>query len=159
MSSGCGRVGWACANTERALMGGSKRWMRQSEPWTTHRRTSWRSGGAARLARSRAPAARPALLCRHPCRQKARSEPPSLPADETEGERGCTIYEQRPSACRNFDCRAFSAMGLVEHCDRNHRTPDWSLRPRASPALATGCRALRRLPFTRRPLPDPSRAE
>jgi hypothetical protein len=99
------------------------------------------------------------LLCRHPCRQKARSEPPSLPADETEGERGCTIYEQRPSACRNFDCRAFSAMGLVEHCDRNHRTPDWSLRPRASPALATGCRALRRLPFTRRPLPDPSRAE
>lgn len=41
------------------------------------------------------------------------------------GERGCTVYEHRPSACRSFDCRAFSAMGLVEHCDPDHRTPDW----------------------------------
>jgi hypothetical protein len=41
------------------------------------------------------------------------------------GNRGCMIYEHRPSACRSFDCRAFSAMGLVEHCDPNHRTPDW----------------------------------
>ena len=41
------------------------------------------------------------------------------------GDRGCMIYEHRPSACRSFDCRAFSAMGLVEHCDPNHRTPDW----------------------------------
>ena len=36
------------------------------------------------------------------------------------GERGCMIYKHRPSACRSFDCRAFSAMGLVEHCDPNH---------------------------------------
>jgi len=41
------------------------------------------------------------------------------------GERGCTVYEYRPSACRSFDWRAFSAMGLVEHCDPDHRTPDW----------------------------------
>jgi hypothetical protein len=41
------------------------------------------------------------------------------------GERGCTVYEHRPSVCRSFDCRAFAAMGLVEHCDPNHRTPDW----------------------------------
>jgi Fe-S-cluster containining protein len=41
------------------------------------------------------------------------------------GEQGCMVYEHRPSACRNFDCRAFSAMGLVEHCDPDHRTPDW----------------------------------
>jgi hypothetical protein len=41
------------------------------------------------------------------------------------GDRGCMIYEHRPSACRSFDCRAFAAMGLVEHCDPNHRTPDW----------------------------------
>ena len=41
------------------------------------------------------------------------------------GDRGCMIYEHRPSACRSFDCRVFSAMGLVEHCDPNHRTPDW----------------------------------
>jgi hypothetical protein len=25
------------------------------------------------------------------------------------GDRGCMIYEHRPSACRSFDCRAFSA--------------------------------------------------
>ena len=41
------------------------------------------------------------------------------------GERGCTVYEYRPSACRSFDCRAFSAMGLVEHCDPDHPTPNW----------------------------------
>jgi Fe-S-cluster containining protein len=51
------------------------------------------------------------------------------------GERGCVIYEHRPSACRSFDCRAFSAMGLVEYCDPNHRTPDWEFAApeRASP--------------------------
>jgi Fe-S-cluster containining protein len=41
------------------------------------------------------------------------------------GEQGCTVYEQRPAVCRTFDCRAFAAMGLVEHCDPNHRIPDW----------------------------------
>ena len=41
------------------------------------------------------------------------------------GEQGCTVYQYRPSVCRTFDCRAFSAMGLVEHCDPNHLTPDW----------------------------------
>ena len=41
------------------------------------------------------------------------------------GERGCTVYEQRPSVCRTFDCRVFAAMGLVEHCGPNHQTPDW----------------------------------
>ena len=41
------------------------------------------------------------------------------------GARGCTVYQHRPSACRSFDCRAFGAMGLVEHCDPNHRIPDW----------------------------------
>jgi Fe-S-cluster containining protein len=41
------------------------------------------------------------------------------------GEQGCTVYEHRPSACRSFDRRAFSAMGLVEHCDPNHHTPGW----------------------------------
>jgi hypothetical protein len=41
------------------------------------------------------------------------------------GERGCTVYEHRPSTCRSFDCRAFAAMGLVEHCAPDHRTPDW----------------------------------
>jgi hypothetical protein len=30
------------------------------------------------------------------------------------GERGCTVYEQRPAVCRTFDCRIFAAMGLVK---------------------------------------------
>ncbi len=41
------------------------------------------------------------------------------------GEQGCMVDHLRPSVCRSFDCRAFSAMGLVEHCDPNHQTPDW----------------------------------
>ena len=41
------------------------------------------------------------------------------------GERGCTVYEQRPAVCRTFDCRVFAAMGLVERCGPNHETPDW----------------------------------
>ena len=41
------------------------------------------------------------------------------------GEQGCTVYEQRPGVCRSFDCRAFAAMGIVEHCAPGHQTPDW----------------------------------
>ena len=48
------------------------------------------------------------------------------------GERGCTVYEQRPSVCRTFDCRVFAAMGLVEHCGPNHQTPDWEFPARHS---------------------------
>ena len=41
------------------------------------------------------------------------------------GERGCTVYEQRPAVCRTFDCRVFAAMGLVERCGPSHQTPGW----------------------------------
>ena len=41
------------------------------------------------------------------------------------GERGCTVYEQRPVVCRSFDCRAFAAMGIVERCGPDHETPNW----------------------------------
>ena len=41
------------------------------------------------------------------------------------GERGCTVYEQRPAVCRTFDCRVFAAMGLVERCGPSHETPGW----------------------------------
>jgi hypothetical protein len=41
------------------------------------------------------------------------------------GERGCTVYEQRPAVCRTFDCRVFAAMDLVERCGPNHETPGW----------------------------------
>jgi Fe-S-cluster containining protein len=45
------------------------------------------------------------------------------------GERRCTVYEHRPSVCRSFDCRAFAAMGIIEHCYPNYRTPDWTFAP------------------------------
>jgi hypothetical protein len=41
------------------------------------------------------------------------------------GERGCTVYQQRPAVCRTFDCRVFAAMGLVERCGPSHQTPGW----------------------------------
>jgi|SRR5271169_6305341 Putative zinc- or iron-chelating domain len=41
------------------------------------------------------------------------------------GQWGCTVYDQRAAVCRSFDCRAFAAMGIVEHCAPGHRTPDW----------------------------------
>jgi Fe-S-cluster containining protein len=41
------------------------------------------------------------------------------------GEHGCTVYEHRPTICRSFDCRAFAAMGIVEHCGPGQQTPDW----------------------------------
>ena len=41
------------------------------------------------------------------------------------GERGCTVYEQRPSVCHTFDCRVFGVMGLVERCGPSHQTPGW----------------------------------
>ena len=46
------------------------------------------------------------------------------------GEWGCTVYEQRPAVCRSFDCRAFAAMGIVEHCAPGHETPDWKFAGR-----------------------------
>ena len=41
------------------------------------------------------------------------------------GERGYTIYEQRPAVCRSFDCPAFAVMGIVEHCAPGHQLPNW----------------------------------
>jgi Putative zinc- or iron-chelating domain len=41
------------------------------------------------------------------------------------GDWGCTVYEQRPAVCRSFDCRAFAAMGIAEHCAPGHQTPSW----------------------------------
>ena len=31
------------------------------------------------------------------------------------GERGCTVYEARPRACRVYDCRVFAATGVEPH--------------------------------------------
>ena len=31
------------------------------------------------------------------------------------GETGCTIYEQRPDACRKYDCRDYVESGLLQN--------------------------------------------
>ena len=41
------------------------------------------------------------------------------------GELGCMVYEHRPSTCRSFDCRVYTAMGLDGRCDDNHQLPEW----------------------------------
>jgi Putative zinc- or iron-chelating domain len=41
------------------------------------------------------------------------------------GDRGYTVYDQRPGVCRSFACRAFAAMGIVEQCAPGHQTPSW----------------------------------
>ena len=30
-----------------------------------------------------------------------------------------------PAVCRSFDCRAFAAMGIAEHCAPGHQTLSW----------------------------------
>lgn len=30
------------------------------------------------------------------------------------GPNGCTVYEHRPNACRNYDCRVFSLTGVLD---------------------------------------------
>jgi Putative zinc- or iron-chelating domain len=67
------------------------------------------------------------------------------------GKQGCTVYEQRPAVCRTFDCRVFAAMGLVERCGPNYRTPQLGVRRelakgRASPTLFSALPLLRRSP-------------
>jgi hypothetical protein len=41
--------------------------------------------------------------------------------------RRARLHRLRAAACGlpQLRCRAFSAMGLVEHCDPNHQTPGW----------------------------------
>jgi hypothetical protein len=53
------------------------------------------------------------------------------------GERGCTVYDQRPGVCRSFDCRAFAAMGIAEHCAPGHLLPDWEFAgPETGPSAS-----------------------
>src|SRR6516162_6335689 len=101
------------------------------------------------------------LLCRRPCRQKARSEPPSPPADGTEPRRriGASALGWRrrsPGQAGLHGLRA-PAIGvsqlrlprLLSHGlsrTLRSRSSDTGLgvcRARASPAIAAGCRALR----------------
>jgi Fe-S-cluster containining protein len=37
----------------------------------------------------------------------------------------CTVYHHRPKACRFYDCRMFSAIGLVDTYDNGRNSPAW----------------------------------
>jgi Fe-S-cluster containining protein len=41
------------------------------------------------------------------------------------GPSGCTVYAHRPRACRAYDCRLFSVIGLVDHYDGDQIPPAW----------------------------------
>ena len=84
-----------------------------SAQWTALRGTSWRARDAETQGRFRAARARLAAL-------------PGIVVDEKRDRKRLAMSRgPRHAACRTFDCRAFAAMGLVEHCDPNRRIPDW----------------------------------
>jgi hypothetical protein len=37
----------------------------------------------------------------------------------------CTVYQHRPQACRLYDCRAFSVIGLVDTFNGGRNSPAW----------------------------------
>jgi hypothetical protein len=45
------------------------------------------------------------------------------------GPDGCTIHEHRPSACRTYDCRAFSLVNMRDKYDGDHVQPVWLFQP------------------------------
>jgi Fe-S-cluster containining protein len=42
------------------------------------------------------------------------------------GPNGCEVYDHRPLPCRKYDCRIFSAIGMVDVIDDERRSPAWS---------------------------------
>ena len=41
------------------------------------------------------------------------------------GERGCTIYDHRPHACRKYDCQFFPMYGVTDGMSGGRQTPMW----------------------------------
>ena len=41
------------------------------------------------------------------------------------GKAGCTVYEYRPAACRAYDCRAYSLVGVRDTYTSGHHAPIW----------------------------------
>ncbi len=41
------------------------------------------------------------------------------------GPDGCTVYDHRPRACRFYDCRLFSLIGMVDTFDGGRHSPAW----------------------------------
>jgi hypothetical protein len=38
---------------------------------------------------------------------------------------GCTVYAHRPRACRSYDCRIYSVIGVADHYDNDQTAPGW----------------------------------
>ena len=45
------------------------------------------------------------------------------------GPDGCTVYDHRPRACRFYDCRLFSLIGMVDTFDGGRHRPRLGVRP------------------------------
>jgi hypothetical protein len=45
------------------------------------------------------------------------------------GPHGCTIYNQRPLACRAYDCRLYALFNVLDKYDGDHAQPMWSFQP------------------------------
>jgi hypothetical protein len=41
------------------------------------------------------------------------------------GPSGCTVYAHRPRACRCYDCRVYSAIGVIDTYDGDRHSPAW----------------------------------
>src|SRR6516225_4474025 len=112
------------------------------------------------------------LLCRRPCRQKARSEPPFPPADGTQPRRrigastalGWRLRSPGRAGLHGLRAPAIGVSQLRLPRLLSHglsrtlrsRSSDTGLgvcRARASPAIAAGCRALRPTAHNRLPRP------
>lgn len=52
------------------------------------------------------------------------------------GERGCTVYEHRPSACRTYDCRMYALTGVHDSFSNGHNPPVWVFERKTPEARA-----------------------
>jgi Fe-S-cluster containining protein len=52
------------------------------------------------------------------------------------GERGCTVYEHRPNACRTYDCRVYALTGVLDSFSNGHTQPVWVFEKRTPEARA-----------------------
>ncbi|MBV9756027.1 MAG: YkgJ family cysteine cluster protein [Alphaproteobacteria bacterium] len=47
------------------------------------------------------------------------------------GPQGCTVYADRPTICRTYDCRVSALLGLVERYRDGHHAPAWAFESRS----------------------------
>ncbi|HEX3587815.1 MAG TPA: YkgJ family cysteine cluster protein [Candidatus Angelobacter sp.] len=68
------------------------------------------------------------------------------------GPGGCTVYEYRPNACRQYDCRLYALFGVLDSYDGDHRQPTWMFQPQTAKgrAFMAACGALSQMETIRR---------